>query len=77
MRHPTKGDKDKAKVVWTVMFDVYPVNDSKDIIVRNGFLDEDFLTKKEFKLIDKIVQKHHNAINYGMRNPEIDGLTED
>jgi len=71
----TKGDK--AKVVWTVMFDVYPVNDSKDIIVRNGFLDEDFLTKKEFKLIDKIVQRHHDAINYGMRNPEIDGLTED
>jgi len=75
MRHPTK--EDKAKVVWTVMFDVYPVNDEKDIIVRNGFLDEDFLTKKEFKLIDKIVQRHHGEINYGIRSPEIDSLTKD
>ena len=75
MRHPTKGDK--ARVVWTVMFDVYPVNGRKDIIVRNGFLDEDFLTKKELKLIDKIVQKHHSEINYGIRSSEIDDLTED
>ena len=76
MRQRPKG-KNKVNVVWTVMFDVYPLDNPKDLIIRNGFLDEDFLTKKEFARIDKIVTKHHNEINYGLRSPDINNLTED
>jgi len=76
MRH-LKKDRNKIHVVWTVMFDVYPVDNNQDLIIRNAFLDGDFLTKKEFKFINKIVTKHHDKINYGIRNPKMNDLIED
>lgn len=70
-------NEDAVNIVWSIRFDVYGAGKNQKRIIRDGFLDEDFLTKKEFKLIDKIVTKHFQEISHGIRSTDVDELLED